>query len=340
MLKRYILLVSSFLCLVMPLQAEPNKYECVLNPKACEKPRITIPEPLPEKVKPRNLKKTFTNKVTGMQFVTIPAGSFYMGSRKPADKTVENLTLEQLVGGASSEKIPKDIAADPNAQNNEYPLHKVEITQPFQMAIYEVTFGQFAEFIRGIGFAKAKKMGFGDEDFIKYNAYGKNYPVSQVSWEHSQAFINWLNQASKAKGDQGTYRLATEAEWEYAARAGSRKLYVFSDSAKQLGDYAWFDGNSGGKVHPVGQKKPNAWGLYDMQGNLWEWVQDGYDANFYARSPKQNPFNKTGYAKVLRGGSWRYNSAYCRPAYRHNNLADYRSNYIGFRLVRLVSPRT
>ena len=97
-----------------------------------------------------------------------------------------------------------------------------------------------------------------------------NRPVDQVSWNEAQTFISKLN----AMEGRQLYRLPTEAEWEYAARAGSPTIYGFGNDPKQLGEYAWYRGNSGRHPHPVGQKRPNAWGLYDMLGNVWEWVQD------------------------------------------------------------------
>ena len=127
------------------------------------------------------------------------------------------------------------------------------------------------------------------------------------------------------------------AEWEYAARAGSTAAYSFGDSADDLGAYAWYEDNSGGKTHPVGQKRPNAWGLHDMHGNVWEWVQDWYGKNYYASSKEDNPRGPgAGECRVLRGGSW-YNSArFCRSALRGLNTPDSRIDFIGFRLV--LSP--
>ena len=138
-----------------------------------------------------------------------------------------------------------------------------------------------------------------------------NRPVESVSWDDVQAFIEKLN----AKEGGAMYRLPTEAEWEYAARAGSITAYSFGDDAKQLGEYAWYGDNSKGETHPVGQLKPNAWGLYDMHGNVWEWVQDWYGK--YAAEAVMDPQGPSaGSARVGRGGGWSAGARFCRSAYR------------------------
>ena len=128
---------------------------------------------------------------------------------------------------------------------------------------------------------------------------GANNPMEKVNWDDAVAFCQML---SRREGM--TYRLPTEAEWEYACGAGSQAAYCFGDDEGALAEYAWFDGNSEGKTHPVGQKKPNAWGLYDMHGNVWEWCADGYDAGYYAKSPAEDPKGPAADGRVLRGGSW------------------------------------
>jgi formylglycine-generating enzyme required for sulfatase activity len=133
-------------------------------------------------------------------------------------------------------------------------------------------------------------------------------PVEKVSWDDAQAFCQKLSQITGK-----TYRLPTEAEWEYACRAGTTTRFYFGDDVNQLGDYAWYYGNSQGTTHYVGQKKPNAWGLYDMSGNVWEWCQD----------------------VVNRGGSWYSDPNLCRSAYYYydNYRRDYQNNNLGFRVV-------
>lgn len=236
-----------------------------------------------------------------------------------------------------------DIKPDPDADSDELPLHKVTLTNSFQMGVYEVTLGQFKTFLREIGVKhgeigvkNAQQQGLLSKNFIDWNKYGDNVPVTVVSWDDAQFFIKWLNQ-TKPTEDRGVYRLPTEAEWEYAARAGSQKIYISADTAAQLKEYAWFNENSNSQPHSVGQKKPNQWGLYDMQGNVWEWVEDSYDANYYGRSPNGNPLNNKGKYKSLRGGSWYHYSTLCRAAKRYTLQTIYRGYYSGF---RVVSPRT
>ena len=130
------------------------------------------------------------------------------------------------------------------------------------------------------------------------------------------------------------YRPPTEAEWEYAARAGTTGAYPLGDDADSLGRYAWHVGNSGNKAHPVGQKEANPWGLYDMQGNAWEWVQDWYGERYYSSSPGSDPKGpSSGSHRVLCGGSWAYVEQICRSADRGFGRPDYRGLNIGFRLA-------
>src|SRR5260370_5647999 len=126
--------------------------------------------------------------------------------------------------------------------------------------------------------------------------------------------------------------MPTEAEWEYGCRAGSPSRYPFGDNEADLGEYAWFDGNSGSKTHPVGQKRPNRWGLYDMLGNVWEWCQDGYDPEYYKKSPRDDPPGPSqpeASSRILRGGSWLTVPGNCRPAYRPWRVPAFRNNDFG-----------
>jgi formylglycine-generating enzyme required for sulfatase activity len=157
--------------------------------------------------------------------------------------------------------------------------------------------------------------------------------VEQVSWDDIQVFIQRLNQ----KEGHNRYCLPTEAEWEYAARAGTTSTYSFGDDADNLGQYAWYYDNSGIRMHPVGQKRPNAWGLYDMHGNVWEWVQDWYGGGYYSSSPSTDPKGpSSGSRRVIRGGCWGTFAEYCRSAFRFDRRPGVRRDGLGFRLA--LSP--
>jgi len=165
---------------------------------------------------------------------------------------------------------------------------------------------------------------------------GDNLPVENVSWEDVQQFIQKMN----GRNDGYTYRLPTEAEWEYAARAGSNGKYSFGDDENRLSEYAWVFGNSGNTTHPAGQKKPNTWGLYDMHGNVWEWAQDWYEGNYDCDYSRDSPSTtdprglRSGLDRVIRGGGLSGTAANCRSAFRHYFSPGLRFNSIGFRLLR------
>ncbi len=189
---------------------------------------------------------------------------------------------------------------------------------------------------------------------------GNKNPVEQVSWSKA---ARYCNARSRLEGlqpcydlntwecdfDANGYRLPTEAEWEYACRAGTKTKYFFGNGPSKLQNYAWFDKNSGKKPRPVGQKQPNPWGLYDMYGNVWEWCNDFYKVDYYQESPEENPKGpKTGDNKVVRGGAWKFSAESCRSGYRYNEdpaYADVCFGYdiYGFRCVRnapgAIQPR-
>jgi formylglycine-generating enzyme required for sulfatase activity len=161
---------------------------------------------------------------------------------------------------------------------------------------------------------------------------GTNNPVETVSWEDAVAFCKKLSELPEEKAAGRVYRLPTEAEWEYACRAGSTTRFGFGDSDSQLGPYALFDENSARTTHPVGGKTSNAWGLYDMHGNVWEWCADWKDD--YSTSAVTDPAGPaTGSHRVLRGGSWLFEAAFCRSADRYRSAPSNRDFYLGFRVA-------
>jgi formylglycine-generating enzyme required for sulfatase activity len=200
---------------------------------------------------------------------------------------------------------------------NETPQHRVSISEPFYLGACEVTQAQWMAV-----------MGSNPSVFA-----GRDNPVEHVSWNDAQEFIRRLNR----KEGHNRYRLPTEAEWEYACRAGTAGAYSFGDDAALLGRYAWYWYNSGGKTQPVGQKRPNAWGLYDMHGNVSEWVQDWYEERYDSDSPGSDPEGPSaGSSRVLRGGAWLDDADCCRSTSRCGGPPDSRFFSLGFRLA--LSP--
>lgn len=149
-----------------------------------------------------------------------------------------------------------------------------------------------------------------------------------VSWNDATAFCQWLSKKQGVK-----YDLPTEAQWEYACRAGTASFWYCGDSDTTLQEYTWFTANSVDETHPAGQLKPNAWGLYDMHGNAWEWCADWLATEYYAQSPPSDPSGPpTGSLRVLRGGYWGHHAGRCRSAFRTQHSPDYRGHRLGFRL--------
>jgi formylglycine-generating enzyme required for sulfatase activity len=185
---------------------------------------------------------------------------------------------------------------DSDANDNEKPVHTVRLTQPLYLGKYEVTQGQWQAVI---GNNPSKSTG------------DPNRPVENVSWGDVQEF----SRRPQAREGGAAYRLPTEAEWEYAVRAGTTTRWSFGDDASQLGRYTWYEGNAGGQTHPVGQLQPNPWGLYDMHGNVWEWVQDWFGP--YMSGTAVDPAGpSSGSFRVNRGGSWYFTAGFCRSAMR------------------------
>ncbi|MGO9107662.1 MAG: formylglycine-generating enzyme family protein [Thermoguttaceae bacterium] len=205
--------------------------------------------------------------------------------------------------------------SDVETRSSEKPQHQKRITCPFYLSKYLVTQEQWESVM--------------DNNPSRFK--GPKNPVEMVSWDDCQAFLEKLNAKIGTQG--GKFELPTEAQWEYACRAGSNTRYCFGSDESELGEYAWYAANSDGKTHPVGQKKPNAWGLYDMHGNVREWCQDWYDSGYYAGSLRDDPKGPaTGLYRVDRGGSWRSPAWECRSASRGFYEPSDRHGSLGFRV--------
>jgi formylglycine-generating enzyme required for sulfatase activity len=237
----------------------------------------------------------------GVEMVLIPAGSFQMGRR----------------GGLA----------------NEGPVHTVWIDS-FLMDKYEVTQAEF------------DRLELPNPSHFK----GPRRPVEMISWSQAARYCNARSRAEGLKpcynDDNGAcdysangYRLPTEAEWEYACRAGTQGDYFFDD-ARRLAEYAWFADNANRRTHPVGEKKPNPWGLYDMYGNVSEWCNDVYDKDYYRKGPAKNPHGPAGGRKnVLRGGAWDSKAGSLLSSHRVGETPGFQDacfarDAIGFRCVR------
>ena len=247
------------------------------------------------------LPKEITNSI-GMKLVLIPKGTFMMGlpeSKEGRDKDDET-------------------------------QHEVTISKDYYLGVIEVTQGQY-EKVMGTNPSHFQKQ------FIR-KSDSSMYPVEQVSWEDAVDFCKKLSELPEEKKAGRVYCLPSEAEWVYACRAGSKTAYSFGERSNSLGNYAWFGGNSMNQTHPVGERKPNAWGLYDMHGNVWEWCSDRYGE--YPKVAVSDPVGpREGSVRVLRGGSWCDVAASCRSAIRRRYVPSIRGNDLGFRLA-LISSET
>ena len=296
----------------------------------------------------------------GMTFVKLPAGEFSMGS----DEAPE--ALARAYPHLQAERFTQ--------LGDEQPVHRVHITHAFWMGQYEVTVGQFKKFIEASGYVPESMAdgtgGYGwradydpattkrgdafegrdpryswrDPGFVQAD----DHPVVNATWNDAQALAAWLS-----KTEARHYRLPTEAEWEYACRAGTRTRYSSGDDPASLLRVAnVFDASSAKRwpqwqpmalqsddgypfTAPVGSFAPNEWGLYDMHGNAWEWVADWYGDDYYAHSPTDDPQGPaTGNVRVRRGGSWHTWPFYARSSFRNWNTPDTRYTLVGMRLVR------
>ncbi|TVS21096.1 MAG: formylglycine-generating enzyme family protein [Planctomycetaceae bacterium] len=248
------------------------------------------------------------NGVT-LEMVLIPAGEFLMGSSESELQWVQRQfdAKTEDWGEQERENVRQVIAS-------EGPQHRVRITRPFYLGKYPVTQEQWVALMRRNPSGES---------------LGREKPVERVSWNDCQEFLDKLNE--RLGETVGKFRLPTEAEWEYAGRAGATTRYSFGDDADQSGEYAWHGHNSNG-TRPVGQKKPNAWGLYDVHGNVREWCADWFDVDYYANSPMDDPQGPaSGAHRVVRGCSWL--GRVQRLAARNGLEPGFRDYGLGFRLA-------
>jgi formylglycine-generating enzyme required for sulfatase activity len=221
--------------------------------------------------------KEITNSI-GMKLVLITKGTFMMGSPESEEGRKENETQ-----------------------------HKVTISKDYYLGVYEVTQAQYE-----------KVMGKNPSSFpvAKVGNENADLPVENVSWNDAVEFCKKLSDLPEEKKAGREYRLPTEAEWEYGCRAGSKTAYAFDDEEGLLPEYGWFNRKSSGRTHTVGLLEPNAWGLYDMHGNVWEWCSDRYGD--YPKGAVSDPSGpKEGSYRVIRGGCWGSDAAICRSAIRY-----------------------
>lgn len=233
-------------------------------------------------------------------------------------KTITNsIGMELVLIPAGTFTMGGDWGAE-QADENELPQHTVQFDEPFYMGRYPVTQAQWKAVV--------------DNNPSQFTDDSR--PVETVSHTDACEFIARLNKKEKTS----SYRLPTEAQWEYTARAGSRSTYCFGPELEKLDQYAWYQKNSGSCTQPVGLLSPNDWDLFDMHGNVHEWCSDWFDRNYYADSPGMDPQGtKKGLARALRGGDWGSKDGwYCRCAIRSLSSPDRRSPRVGFRVVKRI----
>jgi serine/threonine-protein kinase len=298
----------------------------------------------------------------GMTMLLIPPGEFLMGRTDEqvaaALKVAEELKIKQQ----DHDRI----------RNSERPQHRVVIIKPLLMSATEVTVGQYRKFVEATKYiTEAEQVGFGDSaekvvsDKVKPTDRGLNWkspgytvtdesPVAQITWNDACAYCAWLSEQDqrtpwyRADGKGGWviaaqasgYRLPTEAEWEYACRAGTTTQYSFGDDSGELEQFGWYKKNAGGRTQPVALKLPNPFGLFDMHGNVQEWCQDFFDEKWYEKPQPNDPKGpSSGFNRVMRGGYWNSLASYCRSAYRNDHGPSPRGNNYyydsGFRVVRV-----
>ncbi|WP_406657418.1 formylglycine-generating enzyme family protein [Methanolobus sp. ZRKC2] len=238
-----------------------------------------------------------------------------------AEDTVDDSVFTNSIG-MEFVKIPAGEFIMGSPENESYrdgdegPQHLVTVSNEFYLGAYEVTQAQWKEIM----------------DSEPFYFEGDDLAAEKISWNNAIKFIEELNRIEETH----KYRLPTEAEWEYAARAGTTTAFSFGDDTAELTNYAWYDANSEDKIHSVGLKEPNSWGLYDMHGNVAEWVQDEYHSNYFKAPTDSSEWTGGVDRRVFRGGSWMSDDVNCRSADRNDISPGSRKEYIGFRVVKEV----
>jgi len=262
-----------------------------------------------------------TNSI-GMKLSLIPPGEFMMGSAKSPQEIRRMFELEIL----------------PGEYDDEHPQHRVQITKPFYLGMYEVTQAEYKQVM------KTNPSEFSPKGKAKEKVAGldtSRFPAENVSWDAALEFCAKLSDLPDEKAAGRIYRMPTEAEWEYACRAGTTTPFNFGtiSSGLLLERQANCMDNLG-RPTTVGSYPPNAFGLYDTHGSVWEWCSDGYFRRYYESSPMSDPqAASTGKKRVVRGGSWMENAALCRSASRHGCVPHFRWKNLGFRVVAVSSAK-
>ena len=252
-----------------------------------------------------------------------------------AMQDVSRYGVSALLDGTGMVTIPPGefLMGSPNGNADERPVHQVRISKAFEIGKCEVTQTQWEAVMSDAHSGPGERVFNVDGAKVSNRPShfkGASLPVDSVSWEDTALFLKRLN----ARDARHAWRLPTEAEWEYACRAGGQQ-------EPGLAAIAWYKANSGDQTQPVATKEPNAWGLYDMQGNVAEWVQDWYSPDYYEDSPTTDPKGpeavpETGSYRVFRGSCWHNTSENCRPAIRGFDFPVSRFDYVGFRVVRTL----
>jgi len=308
---RHIVFVPIVILMVVLQSGFNDQYEA----KKAPAPKEAIQEPVNGELPinqvnflpdvPGNQPKVLTNSID-MKLVLISKGTFMMGS--PPDEK----------GSEEDER-----------------RHEVTISRDYHLGMHEVTQAQYKKIMgknpsHFQGDAVAER--HPETNRVVKDVDSANHPVEQVSWEDAVEFCQRLSALPEEKKAGRVYRLPSEAEWEYACRAGSQMAYSFGSDEKSLVNFGWYDSNSKGMTHAVGLKKANAWGLYDMHGNVFEWCADWYGE--YPKGSATDPRGpEVGSRRVDRGGCWYFDAVYCRSAGRFRRGPSFRDDFLGFRVA-------